>query len=72
MSRLTMNLSDTILTSCLVLWVLYVAQRWVRSPASEGKVPPGPKPKWLVGNLFDIPIQEGWIPFTEWRKRHGL
>lgn len=33
--------------------------------------PPGPKPKPIVGNLFDVPKETAWLTYTEWGKQYG-
>ncbi|KAF7348383.1 hypothetical protein MSAN_01792300 [Mycena sanguinolenta] len=33
--------------------------------------PPGPKPRFLVGNLFDIPTEMPLTTYTEWGKQYG-
>ncbi|KAF7348418.1 Cytochrome P450 [Mycena sanguinolenta] len=33
--------------------------------------PPGPKPKFLLGNFFDIPSEQPWLTYTEWGKQYG-
>ncbi|KAF7348413.1 hypothetical protein MSAN_01795500 [Mycena sanguinolenta] len=43
-----------------------------RRKANSGlPFPPGPKPRFLVGNLFDIPTEMPWITYTEWGKQYG-
>ncbi|KAJ7505253.1 cytochrome P450 [Mycena galericulata] len=33
--------------------------------------PPGPKPRFLSGNLHDIPTKLPWLTYTEWKQRYG-
>ncbi|KAF8158898.1 cytochrome P450 [Mycena galopus ATCC 62051] len=33
--------------------------------------PPGPKPRFIIGNLYDIPPELPWITYTEWGKQYG-
>ncbi|KAF9266573.1 cytochrome P450 [Marasmius fiardii PR-910] len=33
--------------------------------------PPGPKPRPLVGNLFDIPVKKPWKVYRHWVKLYG-
>ncbi|KAF8880411.1 cytochrome P450 [Infundibulicybe gibba] len=33
-------------------------------------LPPGPKPKPLIGNALDIPTQAGWLTYTEWAETY--
>ncbi|KZV82829.1 cytochrome P450 [Exidia glandulosa HHB12029] len=34
-------------------------------------LPPGPKPRWIVGNLFDMPSDSPWMRFAEWSELYG-
>jgi len=36
-------------------------------------LPPGPPPKFLLGNLLDLPPADGapWLKWTEWAETHG-
>ncbi|KAJ7669227.1 cytochrome P450 [Mycena polygramma] len=33
--------------------------------------PPGPKPRFITGNLSDLPVEHAWITYTEWGKQYG-
>ncbi|KAF7348408.1 hypothetical protein MSAN_01794900 [Mycena sanguinolenta] len=49
--------------------VASLLRRWrmtVRLP-----FPPGPKPRFLLGNFFDIPSEQPWLTYTEWGKQYG-
>ena len=39
-----------------------------RNPAP---LPPGPKPLPVLGNLFDLPIENPWVTYAEWSKSFG-
>ncbi|KAH7877875.1 cytochrome P450 [Lentinula edodes] len=40
--------------------------------ASNGlKLPPGPAPSFIVGNMNDIPVYEEWHTLNQWAKRFG-
>ncbi|TDL26384.1 cytochrome P450 [Rickenella mellea] len=34
-------------------------------------LPPGPRRRALIGNLFDIPRQKAWHKFAEWKQQFG-
>ncbi|KAF7348389.1 O-methylsterigmatocystin oxidoreductase [Mycena sanguinolenta] len=55
--------------SAVFLAVVGVLKRW--KTTSRLPFPPGPKPRFLVGNLFDIPTATPWITYTEWGKQYG-
>jgi hypothetical protein len=33
--------------------------------------PPGPKGKFLVGNLHDVPKEQRWRTYASWKKQYG-
>ncbi|EJD49818.1 cytochrome P450 [Auricularia subglabra TFB-10046 SS5] len=33
--------------------------------------PPGPPPRWLIGNLTDMPPSFAWLRFSEWGAKYG-
>ncbi|KAF8158894.1 hypothetical protein K438DRAFT_1446547, partial [Mycena galopus ATCC 62051] len=33
--------------------------------------PPGPKPKFIKGNLYNMPTKFPWLIYTEWCKHYG-
>lgn len=42
------------------------------SDGSNGlPLPPGPKGKFIVGNVNDIPPQHAWLTYTEWSKQYS-
>ncbi|KAF7346529.1 hypothetical protein MSAN_01881000 [Mycena sanguinolenta] len=53
----------------ILLAVAGLLQR--RKATSRLPFPPGPKPRFLVGNLFDIPTKMPWITYAEWGKQYG-
>ncbi|KAF7348380.1 hypothetical protein MSAN_01792000 [Mycena sanguinolenta] len=55
--------------SAILLAVVGLLQRC--KATSRLPFPPGPKPKFLVGNLFDIPTETPWITYAEWGKQYG-
>ena len=46
--------------------ISYILFRLNRAP-----YPPGPKPRWLVGNLFDIPTKNIPQVFASWAKKYN-
>lgn len=43
----------------------------MRRKPSSLPLPPGPKARPFIGNLFDFPLQEQWRVYDEWRKIYG-
>lgn len=35
------------------------------------RIPPGPKPLILFGNLHQLPSTEPWLTYTDWAKAFG-
>lgn len=50
----------------LVSAVLYRRIRIKRLP-----LPPGPPPRFLTGNLHQLPSNEPWLAYAEWAKQYG-
>lgn len=46
----------------------FIAQYTTRN-RNEGPFPPGPKPRFLIGNALDIPFQKPAQTYLEWSKR---
>ncbi|TCD70018.1 hypothetical protein EIP91_005269 [Steccherinum ochraceum] len=43
-----------------------------RKQASSGlPLPPGPKPKFLIGNILDMPTVKPWLTYREWSQKYG-
>jgi hypothetical protein len=41
------------------------------SKAHLGKLPPGPKPKPLIGNLLDLPTSHDWLHWAKHKALYG-
>ncbi|KAJ7784872.1 cytochrome P450 [Mycena maculata] len=52
----------------LIVAPLLLAIRLVRRPRP---LPPGPRRKPIIGNLFDVPLQNPFAAFDTWRKQYG-
>ncbi|KAK7048443.1 cytochrome P450 [Favolaschia claudopus] len=48
-----------------------VVLRARRTGISRLPYPPGPKPRFLIGNLFDIPTSYPWFTYEKWGKLYG-
>ena len=59
----------TFLDISLAILGLYLVKRHFDKPA--GRRIPGPKGLPLIGNLFDVPIENEPLVFTEWQKKYG-
>jgi hypothetical protein len=51
--------------------LLYVARRLFLLTANRAKLPPGPKPKLVIGNIADLP-SEGAKTWKHWLKHKDL
>ena len=65
---------------CMMSWTLFAAffllviVKLIRDKISyvrNGPYPPGPKPKPLIGNMFDFPIEEASEVYMEWGRKYG-
>ncbi|KAI5122863.1 hypothetical protein M0805_003156 [Coniferiporia weirii] len=50
---------------------VYIVKRYLSSNGSRAPLPPGPKPKPLIGNLLDLP-QPGELEWVHWAKHKEL
>lgn len=55
----------------LALPVLLTAVLLYRRGRRNMPLPPGPTGLPLIGNLFDIPKDYGWITYAEWGRKYG-
>ncbi|EJD49819.1 O-methylsterigmatocystin oxidoreductase [Auricularia subglabra TFB-10046 SS5] len=63
MDRLALFSLLTLLTAVvLVVW---------RRRQNVLPYPPGPRPKWIIGNIMDMPSSSPWLRFSEWGAQYG-
>jgi hypothetical protein len=57
-----------------VFAVVILAFRSVSAGRKAGKLPPGPKGKPIIGNLFDLPPtgQQEWIHWLKHKEQYGI
>ncbi|KAF8158971.1 cytochrome P450, partial [Mycena galopus ATCC 62051] len=58
-----------VVLSSILLVIVGLLKRW--KTTSRLPFPPGPKPRFITGNLFDIPTKLPWITYAEWGKQYG-
>ena len=57
-----------------VLFFSYILFRQSKKDRSNPKglpLPPGLKGYPLIGNLFDLPVNDAWLVYDEWSKTYG-
>ncbi|KAF7348392.1 Cytochrome P450 [Mycena sanguinolenta] len=62
-----------LLPAVVLVSVLFTVATLLRGCRTKIRLPfpPGPKPKFLLGNLFDIPTAQPWLTYTKWGKQYG-
>ncbi|KAL0566055.1 cytochrome p450 [Marasmius crinis-equi] len=53
----------SVLSATAILYFLWRKQ-------AKFPYPPGPVPRWLIGNLFDIPTSKPWKTYREWSRMY--
>ncbi|KAJ6585088.1 cytochrome P450 [Mycena capillaripes] len=68
-----MAFSEHLPSVFLPLVILFaVAGLWKKyKTTSQLPFPPGPRPRFITGNLHDIPTDRAWLTYTEWGKQYG-
>ncbi|KAG7086368.1 hypothetical protein E1B28_002328 [Marasmius oreades] len=56
-------------TTTITLAIIFISLR--AKKRSKTPYPPGPRPRFFVGNLFDIPASHPWKIYREWGKIYG-
>lgn len=64
------NLISAVLAVVVVLSSIS-AYRHRRGNPHALSYPPGPSPRFLVGNFFDIPKKRPYIEYANWSKRYN-
>ena len=59
-------LSLAAVAASTVAFVLLHSQKRGQYP-----LPPGPTPKPIVGNMFDVPTGKTWVKYLEWSKQYN-
>ncbi len=59
----------TSLLAIIAILVTKLAFNALRNGRKQLPYPPGPKPKFLIGNALDIPSGESSRTFAEWGKK---
>lgn len=61
-----------IVTIATVIAGLVLKRIWTGLHSSAGlPTPPGPTPRWLVGNLLDVPLVRPWETYRKWCEEYG-
>ncbi|KAH8094927.1 cytochrome P450 [Cristinia sonorae] len=59
-----------VLVATLLVW--QVVKRMRSGSRSSGPpLPPGPKSRFLVGNMLDMPTEEPWLTYRDWSDVYG-
>ena len=72
LSLLSENLSVVLSLAIVLGFVLYRRQQSKPSGLRSLPLPPGPKPHWIFGNVFDMPLEMPWKRFRDWTDTYGM
>jgi len=67
-------ISSAAVFACLVSLVLYFVFSLLFQKKLPAPLPPGPKPKPLIGNLTDLPPtgEQEWVHWLKHKDRYGM
>ena len=54
-----------------VLLAVWLVRKVATRQKHFGRLPPGPKPLPVVGNVYQIPKQFEYVQYAEWAKQYG-
>ncbi|KAJ7675727.1 cytochrome P450 [Mycena polygramma] len=49
----------------------WLARKYAATTHRHPPFPPGPKPRFISGNLPDLPVEQPWITYTDWGNKYG-
>lgn len=64
-------LSSSPWLTILALTILVSAIRIITQRKLALPFPPGPRKRFLIGNLLDLPTSYEWLTYTKWAKQYG-
>ncbi|KAF8880404.1 cytochrome P450 [Infundibulicybe gibba] len=66
-------MDNSLISLLAVLVVGYIYRCYLQSTNNHSRppLPPGPKPKLLIGNALDIPTRAAWLTYTKWAETYG-
>ena len=72
LSPLSQNLSVVLPLALALGFLLYRRRQSKSSGVGSLPLPPGPKPYWIFGNVFDMPLEMPWERFRDWTDTNGM
>jgi len=45
---------------------------WILLRPKKAPLPPGPKGLPIIGNVFDMPVDQEWLTFAKWGEEYGV
>lgn len=54
-----------ILIALAAVWIIASRKR------QRHRYPPGPKGLPIIGNVFDVPMENGWVVYRDWARQYG-
>lgn len=68
--KLSASIIPLLVLAVSALILRRIVDAWVAN-TNHGPFPPGPEPRFLVGNLYDLPSSDAAYTYAEWGRRYN-
>jgi hypothetical protein len=55
-----------------IVGIIFLFIIWSRMRTHLGNLPPGPKPVYALGNIYDLTSKELWLHARDWAREYGV
>ena len=60
-----LTIFDILVFSAVILFIYRITSK------NKLRLPPGPKPLPLVGNIYDLPSKHEWVVYRDWTRKYS-